>query len=161
MVATEPLFPHPFPLLREALGSMDIKMAMSVVAVMQKGDMPIDFEDVVYAYLLSKKCIEQIISSKAQGTPLSREQVKEQAENLDTLRHMVERCERNFDAYPKFCKNAIDELTSGVIALWMKSKNELAVVYVSSLRMIAQYFAKRGDNSFNEILQRKGIDPLD
>lgn len=146
--------PSPFPLLKIACESGDIETAMSAFAVMQKGDMPINFQDVIYAYLVSKKYVKWITGPNDSSNPLSGRQDDYRA-NLDTFQRFSERCELNFREYPNMVAQAINQLTTEAIAL--RPKNKLVESYVSSLCLVAQYFAERGNSMFNEMLVRKGI----
>lgn len=153
------VFLTPFPQLVEAYKAVDYTEVVMCFRVLEGFLIPVRNIDVIYAYMVAKDWINWVTSPDGYGNPLSGKQ-KQYRRHLKVFESFAQWCEEAFDKEPENVEDLIRNLDKGTVAGWYlndSTEDERTCVYIPSLRVVAHYFAKKGNSKFEEILREKGV----
>ena len=153
------VFLTPFPQLVEAYRARDYDEIVNCFRILEGFLIPVRDLDVIYAYMVAKDWINWVTSPDGYGNPLSGKQ-KQYRRHLKVFESFAQWCEQAFDKEPEKIEAIICELREGTVAGWYlndSTEDELTYEHIHALRVVAHYFAKKGNSKFEEILREKGV----
>ena len=149
----------PFPQLVEAYRAADYTETVNCFRILENFLIPLRDIDIIYAYMVAKDWIMWITSSDGRDNPLSGRQ-KNYLRHLEVFKSFAQWCEKAFDEEPKNVEDIICNLREGTVSGWMindSTEDEITCEHIHSLRVVARYFAKKGNSRFENILLKKGV----
>ncbi len=149
----------PFPQLIEAYRAADFTETVKCFRILEGFLISVRDVDVIYAYMVAKDWIKWVRGSDGRDNPLSGKQ-KNYRRHLEVFKSFAQWCEQAFDKEPEKIEAIICELREGTVAGWYlndSTEDELTYEHIHALRLVARYFAKKGNSKFEKILLEKGV----